>query len=72
MPTYKSLYEKEREQEKITTKILQEEVGVKIRELRDNQGITLTELAIRMNNRDWQVIQRLEQEQQIARSIYYV
>ena len=72
MPTYKSLYEKEREQEKITTKILQEEVGVKIRELRDNQGITLTELAIRMNNRDWQVIQRLEQEQQIARLIYYV
>ena len=63
---------KEREQEKITTKILQEEVGVKIRELRDNQGITLTELAIRMNNRDWQVIQRLEQEQQIARLIYYV
>lgn len=52
---------KEREQEKIATKVLQEEIGIKIRELRELQGITQTELAIRMNNRDRQVIQRLEQ-----------
>jgi len=52
---------KEREQEKIATKVLQEEIGVKVRQLREQKGITQTELAIRMNNRDRQVVQRLEQ-----------
>jgi len=52
---------KEREQEKVATKVLQEKIGLKIRQVREQQGITQTELAIRMNNRDRQVIQRLEQ-----------
>jgi transcriptional regulator with XRE-family HTH domain len=52
---------KERDQEKISTKVLQEKVGLKVRELRERHGISQTELAIRMNNRDRQVVQRLEQ-----------
>lgn len=51
---------KEREQEKIATKDLQEKIGKKVRMLREELGINQTELAIRMNNRDRQVIQRLE------------
>jgi ribosome-binding protein aMBF1 (putative translation factor) len=52
---------KERDQEKNSTKVLQEKVGLKIRQLREREGISQTELAIRMNNRDRQVVQRLEQ-----------
>ena len=52
---------KERDQEKIANKVLQEKIGLRIRQLREQQEITQTELAIRMNNRDRQVIQRLEQ-----------
>jgi len=51
----------ERDQEKIANKLLQEKVGAKVREIREQRGITQTELAIRMNNRDRQVVQRLEQ-----------
>jgi ribosome-binding protein aMBF1 (putative translation factor) len=52
---------KERDQEKNSNKVLQEKVGLKIRQLREREGISQTELAIRMNNRDRQVVQRLEQ-----------
>ena len=51
----------ERDHEKVANKLLQEKVGTKVREIREQKGITQTELAIRMNNRDRQVVQRLEQ-----------
>ena len=51
----------ERDHEKVANKLLQEKVGAKVREIREQKGITQTELAIRMNNRDRQVVQRLEQ-----------
>ncbi len=51
---------KEREQEKIATQKLQEEIGVRVRKIREEKGMNQTELAIKMNNRDRQVVQRLE------------
>lgn len=52
---------KEREEEKIKTKALQVKLGKRIKLLRQQKGLNQTELAIRMNNRDRQVVQRLEQ-----------
>jgi len=52
--------DKEREQEKVSTRKLQEEVGKRIRSIREEKGMNQTELAIKMNNRDRQVVQRLE------------
>jgi DNA-binding XRE family transcriptional regulator len=51
---------KERKQEKIATEKLQVEVGRRIKKIREEKGMNQTELAIKMNNRDRQVIQRLE------------
>lgn len=51
---------KEREQEKIKTQKLQEQIGMRIKELREERNMNQTELAIKMNNRDRQVVQRLE------------
>lgn len=51
---------KEREQEKIATQKLQEEIGIRVRKIREEKGMNQTELAIKMNNRDRQVVQRLE------------
>ena len=51
---------KEREQEKIDTQKLQEKIGERVRLIREKKGMTQTELAIKMNNRDRQVVQRLE------------
>lgn len=50
----------EREQEKIKTQELQNKIGERVRELREERKMTQTELAIKMNNRDRQVVQRLE------------
>ncbi len=52
---------KDRESEKIQTIKLQIQIGTRIRQLREKKGLTQTELAIRMNERDRQVVQRLEQ-----------
>jgi len=52
---------KDRESEKIETIKLQIQIGTRIRQLREKKGLTQTELAIRMNERDRQVVQRLEQ-----------
>ena len=51
---------KEREQEKIDTQKLQEKIGERVRLIREKKGMTQTELSIKMNNRDRQVVQRLE------------
>jgi len=52
---------KARESEKTETLLLQKKIGERIRLLRKKEGLNQTELAIRMNERDRQVVQRLEQ-----------
>lgn len=50
----------ERKKELIENKKLQIELGKRIREIRKSKGMNQTELAIKMNNRDRQIVQRLE------------
>lgn len=50
----------ERKKELIENKKLQMELGKRIREIRKSKGMNQTELAIKMNNRDRQIVQRLE------------
>ncbi|GAB5417847.1 MAG: hypothetical protein Crog4KO_24050 [Crocinitomicaceae bacterium] len=50
----------ERKLEQSKTEELQIAIGERIRELRKAKGLNQTELAIRMNDRDRQVVQRLE------------
>lgn len=50
----------ERKRELIENKKLQMELGNRIREIRKSKKMNQTELAIKMNNRDRQIVQRLE------------
>lgn len=56
----KEFTNKEREKEKKENLKLLIAVGKRIRYLREQKGMNQTELARRMNNRDRQVVQRLE------------
>lgn len=50
----------ERDSEKLETQRLQELIGNNISKLRKARDMNQSELAIKMNNRDRQVVQRLE------------
>ena len=52
---------KDREQEKVETERLQILIGKRIRKIRKERDLSQNQLAIKMNERDRQVVQRLEQ-----------